>query len=453
MGCSTSRPSNERWWYAAAGEIGLGSRTVCGGRAAPARRFSGQPGLRDRPRTGRRPATLQKEMGQKAFRANWSAASRARAILFRRPGLHGHPPGRAGLRDRPRTGRRPATLQKEMGQKAFRANWLAASRARAILFRRPRLHGDSAGRAGLRDPRTGRRAATILKEMGQRLHTRVPPAPSCARAILFPRPGLHGRPPGRAGLRDRSRTGRRAATILKEMGQRLHTRVPPAPSRTRDPSPEARPARRFSGQPGLRAPPMHRDKRRSLEGEGMIRRPSSRFRTRRSAGMMRRTRISPAPMAKALPTICGGRSGWCRYSLKPGTKCTIAGQTGKFDRAEERLRESLWLDPQACEPLFSLGGVRVTLHKVDEGFRSRGEAPGESAPDGSGTLCASATGAGGEPSPARREGGGSPGRLPGPPSRLAVGGEDAGEDRGTAKAGAHFCLCHDEEACSFPSTR
>jgi tetratricopeptide (TPR) repeat protein len=45
---------------------------------------------------------------------------------------------------------------------------------------------------------------------------------------------------------------------------------------------------------------------------------------------------------------------------------TIAYQTRKFDRAEECFRQSLQQDPRAFEPLVNLGGVLVTLHKLDE---------------------------------------------------------------------------------------
>jgi tetratricopeptide (TPR) repeat protein len=45
---------------------------------------------------------------------------------------------------------------------------------------------------------------------------------------------------------------------------------------------------------------------------------------------------------------------------------TIAYQTRKFDRAEECFRQALQQDPRAFEPLVNLGGVLVTLHKLDE---------------------------------------------------------------------------------------
>ena len=45
---------------------------------------------------------------------------------------------------------------------------------------------------------------------------------------------------------------------------------------------------------------------------------------------------------------------------------TIAYQTRKFDRAEECFRQALQQDPAAFEPLVNLGGVLVTVHKLDE---------------------------------------------------------------------------------------
>jgi tetratricopeptide (TPR) repeat protein len=45
---------------------------------------------------------------------------------------------------------------------------------------------------------------------------------------------------------------------------------------------------------------------------------------------------------------------------------TIAYQTQKFPRAEECFRQSLGQDPTAFEPLVNLGGVLVTVHKLDE---------------------------------------------------------------------------------------
>jgi tetratricopeptide (TPR) repeat protein len=45
---------------------------------------------------------------------------------------------------------------------------------------------------------------------------------------------------------------------------------------------------------------------------------------------------------------------------------TIAYQTRKFDRAEECFRQALQQDPRAFDPLVNLGGVLVTVHKLDE---------------------------------------------------------------------------------------
>jgi Tfp pilus assembly protein PilF len=45
---------------------------------------------------------------------------------------------------------------------------------------------------------------------------------------------------------------------------------------------------------------------------------------------------------------------------------TIAYQTRRFELAERRFREALKQDPAAYEPLVNLGGVLVTLHKLDE---------------------------------------------------------------------------------------
>jgi Tfp pilus assembly protein PilF len=45
---------------------------------------------------------------------------------------------------------------------------------------------------------------------------------------------------------------------------------------------------------------------------------------------------------------------------------TIAYQTRKFDRAEECFRQALDLNPTAFDPLVNLGGVLVTVHKLDE---------------------------------------------------------------------------------------
>lgn len=45
---------------------------------------------------------------------------------------------------------------------------------------------------------------------------------------------------------------------------------------------------------------------------------------------------------------------------------TIAYQTRRFPLAEQRFRQALKQDPKAYEPLVNLGGVLVTLHKLDE---------------------------------------------------------------------------------------
>lgn len=44
----------------------------------------------------------------------------------------------------------------------------------------------------------------------------------------------------------------------------------------------------------------------------------------------------------------------------------IAYQTQKYDRAEECFRKAVDADPRAYEPLVNLGGVMVSLHKLDE---------------------------------------------------------------------------------------
>ena len=48
---------------------------------------------------------------------------------------------------------------------------------------------------------------------------------------------------------------------------------------------------------------------------------------------------------------------------------TINYQTQNFPRAEECFRRSLAMDPKAYEPLVNLGGVLVTLHKLDEAWK------------------------------------------------------------------------------------
>ena len=55
-----------------------------------------------------------------------------------------------------------------------------------------------------------------------------------------------------------------------------------------------------------------------------------------------------------------------QFSMAWNELGTIAYQTRKFDRAEECFRQALEHDPGAFEPLVNLGGVLVTLHKLDE---------------------------------------------------------------------------------------
>lgn len=47
---------------------------------------------------------------------------------------------------------------------------------------------------------------------------------------------------------------------------------------------------------------------------------------------------------------------------------TIAYQTQNYTRAEQCFREALRQDPTSYEPLVNLGGVLVTLHKLDEAW-------------------------------------------------------------------------------------
>lgn len=63
-----------------------------------------------------------------------------------------------------------------------------------------------------------------------------------------------------------------------------------------------------------------------------------------------------------------------RFSAAWNEMGTIAYQTRRFDRAEQCFREALRLDPQAFEPLVNLGGVLITLHKLDEAWRYNGYA-------------------------------------------------------------------------------
>ena len=55
-----------------------------------------------------------------------------------------------------------------------------------------------------------------------------------------------------------------------------------------------------------------------------------------------------------------------RFANAWNTLGTIAYQTGRFPLAEQRFRQALQQDPTAYEPLVNLGGVLVTLHKLDE---------------------------------------------------------------------------------------
>ena len=55
-----------------------------------------------------------------------------------------------------------------------------------------------------------------------------------------------------------------------------------------------------------------------------------------------------------------------RFANAWNTLGTIAYQTRRFPLAEQRFRQSLKQDPTAYEPLVNLGGVLVTVHKLDE---------------------------------------------------------------------------------------
>jgi len=55
-----------------------------------------------------------------------------------------------------------------------------------------------------------------------------------------------------------------------------------------------------------------------------------------------------------------------QFATAWNTLGTIAYQTRRFALAEQRFREALKQDPSAYEPLVNLGGVLVTLHKLDE---------------------------------------------------------------------------------------
>jgi Tfp pilus assembly protein PilF len=60
---------------------------------------------------------------------------------------------------------------------------------------------------------------------------------------------------------------------------------------------------------------------------------------------------------------------------------TIAYQTRQFQHAEECFREALRQDPKSFEALVNLGGVLVTVHKLDEAWKFNGfavlERPGD----------------------------------------------------------------------------
>src|SRR5205807_226690 len=55
-----------------------------------------------------------------------------------------------------------------------------------------------------------------------------------------------------------------------------------------------------------------------------------------------------------------------QFAAAWNTLGTIAYQTRRFALAEQRFREALRQDPAAYEPLVNLGGVLVTIHKLDE---------------------------------------------------------------------------------------
>jgi Tfp pilus assembly protein PilF len=55
-----------------------------------------------------------------------------------------------------------------------------------------------------------------------------------------------------------------------------------------------------------------------------------------------------------------------RFANAWNTLGTIAYQTRRFPLAEQRFRQALKQDPTAYEPLVNLGGVLVTLHKLDD---------------------------------------------------------------------------------------
>jgi Tfp pilus assembly protein PilF len=57
-----------------------------------------------------------------------------------------------------------------------------------------------------------------------------------------------------------------------------------------------------------------------------------------------------------------------QFATAWNTLGTIAYQTRRFPLAEQRFRRALKQDPTLYEPLVNLGGVLVTLHKLDEGL-------------------------------------------------------------------------------------
>jgi Tfp pilus assembly protein PilF len=55
-----------------------------------------------------------------------------------------------------------------------------------------------------------------------------------------------------------------------------------------------------------------------------------------------------------------------QFAMAWNTLGTMAYQTRRFALAEQRFRQALKQDPTAYEPLVNLGGVLVTVHKLDE---------------------------------------------------------------------------------------
>jgi len=58
-----------------------------------------------------------------------------------------------------------------------------------------------------------------------------------------------------------------------------------------------------------------------------------------------------------------------RFAAAWNTLGTIAYQTRRFPLAEQRFRQALQQDPASYDPLVNLGGVLVTLHKLDEALQ------------------------------------------------------------------------------------